>query len=119
MRALICAFLAAVIMSVGVAGNAWSDDKTGEACKIVGRYMDRFYKAYEAGGKNTDPKHIAALRGEIDHKLLSLGVSGEVFVQLARFEFACRSCFFLGIPSECRRMSLLRPDIIELAGCVE
>ena len=112
--ALCCVLLLAWI------GNAVCGEKErAEACKILSQYMDKFYKLYEGSRRSTKPQAVAELRAEVDHKLLDLGVGGEVFIELARFEFACRSCFYLGVPTDCGRVPGLTSAVLDLAGCVE
>jgi hypothetical protein len=94
-------------------------DQRTEACTILTQYMAEYYKLYQASGHKTNPQAPASLRAAVEHKLMDFGLQAEVFVALARYEFACRACFYLGWDSECAQIPHYTKTVVDLAGCVE
>jgi hypothetical protein len=108
-----------ITLTFGSANTLFGDDKEREACTSVVRYMADFYSLYEKSGNKTDPQQAANLKARVDHKLMDDRTQIEVFVALARYEFACRACFYLGWDSECAQIPHYSKTVTELMGCLE
>src|SRR5271157_4874487 len=90
-----------IILLICAGKTSFGDNQRVEACTVLTQYMAEYYKLYQASGHKTNPQEVATLRAGVEHKLMDLGTQVEVFVALARYEFACRACFYLGWDSEC------------------
>jgi hypothetical protein len=109
-----------IIIALICAGKpSFGADQRAEACTILTQYMTEYYKLYQASGHKTNPQAAAPLRAAVEHKLMDFGLQAEVFVALARYEFACRACFYLGWDSECGQIPHYTKTVVDLAGCVE
>jgi hypothetical protein len=114
--AIVVCFAALFLCDVNL---SFGEDKAAKACNILSQYMANYYEAYQASKHKTDPQKVANLRAGVEHRLMDLGVQAEVFVALARYEFACRACFYLGWDSECEQIPHYAATVVKLAGCVE
>lgn len=108
-----------IVLLIGAGNTSFGDNKRVEACALLVQYMAEYHRLYQASGPKTDPKEVAALRAGLEHKLMDYGIQAEIFVALARYEFACRACFYLGWDSECAQMPHYSEAVVDLAGCIE
>jgi hypothetical protein len=106
-----------IILLTCVGKTSFSADQRAEACKVLVQYMGDYQKLYATSGNKTDPNQVASLRSGVEHKLMDLGVQSEVFLALARYEFACRACYYLGWDSECTQIPHYTKNVVDLAAC--
>jgi hypothetical protein len=111
--------LCVAMLSICAGKMSFGADKNTEICTTLVQYMADYYKLYQASGKKTDPQQVSGLRTRVEHRLMDLGIQPEVVLALSRYEFACRSCFYLGWDSECGQIPHYSKAVVESAACVE